>query len=84
MVTWFFALLSNASTLAAEARGRANAVAVEAERSATGGGEAALGSLDLAYADLSDTRRAIEAHEQYLATVCELDDRRGEGAVLGT
>jgi tetratricopeptide (TPR) repeat protein len=42
-----------------------------------------LGSLGLAYADLGETRRAIEAHEQHLAIAREIGDRRGEGNALG-
>ena len=41
------------------------------------------GNLGLAYADLGETRRAIEFHEQALAALREIKDRRGEGATLG-
>src|SRR6185436_6216877 len=43
----------------------------------------ALGNLGLAYADLGETRRAIEFHEQDLAIAREIGDRRGEGRTLG-
>jgi tetratricopeptide (TPR) repeat protein len=43
----------------------------------------ALGSLGLAYADLGETRRAIQFHEQALPILREIGDCRGEGAVLG-
>jgi tetratricopeptide (TPR) repeat protein len=43
----------------------------------------ALGNLGTAYADLGETHRAIQFHEQYLAIAREIGDRRGEGAVLG-
>jgi len=42
-----------------------------------------LGSLGLAYADLGETRRAIEFYEQRIAIAREIVDRRGEGAALG-
>ena len=42
-----------------------------------------LGNLGLAYADLSETRRAIEIYEERLVIAREIGDRRGEGAVLG-
>lgn len=41
-----------------------------------------LGNLGLAYADLGETQRAIEFHQQDLTIACELGDRRGEGRVL--
>ena len=44
---------------------------------------AALGNLGLAYANLGDTRRAIQFHEQALLIVREIGNRRSEGAVLG-
>ena len=43
----------------------------------------ALGNLGLAYADLGETRRAIQFHEQYLAIARAIGDRRGEGVALG-
>jgi tetratricopeptide (TPR) repeat protein len=43
-----------------------------------------LGNLGLAYANLGETRRAIEYHEQALAIDREIGDRRGEGADLGS
>ena len=42
-----------------------------------------LGNLGLAYADLGETRRAIEFYEQALAIAREIGDRRGEGADAG-
>ncbi len=42
----------------------------------------ALGNLGLAYADLGETRRAIELYEQALAIVREIGDRHGEGQTL--
>jgi tetratricopeptide (TPR) repeat protein len=44
--------------------------------------EVHLGNLSLAYADLGETRRAIEYHEQYLAIAREIGDHRGEGNAL--
>jgi tetratricopeptide (TPR) repeat protein len=38
----------------------------------------ALGNLGNAYADLGETRRAIEFYEQQLVIVREIGDRRGE------
>ena len=43
----------------------------------------ALGNLGLAYADLGETRKAIEFHEQNLEIAREIGDRRGEGNALG-
>ena len=43
----------------------------------------ALGNLGAAYADLGETRRAIELYEQQLVIVREIGDRRGEGTALG-
>ena len=43
----------------------------------------ALGNLGVAYADLGETRRAIEYYEQQLVIVREIGDRRGEGIALG-
>ena len=42
----------------------------------------ALGNLGLAWADLGETRKAIEHHEQCLAIAREIGDRRGEGNAL--
>jgi tetratricopeptide (TPR) repeat protein len=42
----------------------------------------ALGNLGLAYADLGETRRAVEFHERDLAIRREIGDRRGEGNAL--
>jgi tetratricopeptide (TPR) repeat protein len=42
-----------------------------------------LGNLGLAYADVGDTRRAIDFYEQRLAIAREIGDRQGEGRVLG-
>jgi tetratricopeptide (TPR) repeat protein len=42
-----------------------------------------LGNLGTAYADLGETRRAIELFEQRLAIAREISDRRGEGNALG-
>ena len=42
-----------------------------------------LAVLGLAYADLGETRRAIEFHEQYLAITREVGDRLGEGTAFG-
>jgi tetratricopeptide (TPR) repeat protein len=44
----------------------------------------ALGNLGNAYADLSETRRAIEFFEQVIGIYRELDDRRGEANALGS
>jgi tetratricopeptide (TPR) repeat protein len=44
---------------------------------------ATLGNLGNAYADLGETRTAIEYHEQALIISREIGDRRGEGATLG-
>ncbi|MDT5296717.1 MAG: hypothetical protein QOJ76_3597 [Acidobacteriota bacterium] len=41
-----------------------------------------MGNLGLAYADLGETRRAIEFHEQHLAIAREIGDRGGEGNAL--
>jgi tetratricopeptide (TPR) repeat protein len=43
----------------------------------------ALDNLGLAYADLGETRRAIEHHEQALSITREIGNRRGEGNALG-
>ncbi|MBA3240658.1 MAG: tetratricopeptide repeat protein [Acidobacteria bacterium] len=42
-----------------------------------------LGNLGLAYADLGETRRAIEFFEQHRDIAREIGDRRGEGNALG-
>jgi tetratricopeptide (TPR) repeat protein len=42
----------------------------------------ALGNLGRAYADLGETRRAIEFYEQVLQIAREIGNRRGEGKVL--
>ncbi len=42
-----------------------------------------LGNLGNCYADLGQTHRAIEFHEQALAIAREIGDRRGEGNDLG-
>jgi tetratricopeptide (TPR) repeat protein len=42
-----------------------------------------LGNLGIAYADLGETRRAIEFYEQHLTIAHEIGDRLGEGAALG-
>jgi tetratricopeptide (TPR) repeat protein len=42
----------------------------------------ALGNLGTAYADLGETRRAIQFHEQQLTIVREIDNRHGEGNAL--
>jgi tetratricopeptide (TPR) repeat protein len=42
-----------------------------------------LSNLGLAYADLGETRKAIEFYEQSLGIDQEIGDRRGEGADLG-
>ena len=42
-----------------------------------------LGNLGLAYAAMSDVRKAIEYYELALAIACEIGDRRGEGNALG-
>jgi tetratricopeptide (TPR) repeat protein len=42
-----------------------------------------LGNLGLAYADLGETRRAVEFYEQNLAIAREIGDRRNEGVALG-
>ena len=42
-----------------------------------------LAHLGIAYADLGETRRAIELFEQRLAIAREIGDRRGEGYALG-
>src|SRR4051812_18531330 len=44
----------------------------------------ALGSLGNAYADLGETSRAIQFHEQALLIFREIGDRQGEGTVLWT
>jgi tetratricopeptide (TPR) repeat protein len=41
-----------------------------------------LGNLGLAYADLGETRRAIEFYEQSLTITREIGDRKGEGRAL--
>ena len=43
----------------------------------------ALGNLGIAYADLGETRRAIQFFEQTLFIDREIGDRRGEGKPLG-
>ena len=43
----------------------------------------AVGNLGLAYADLGETRRAVEYFEQVLEITRETGDRRGEGMTLG-
>jgi tetratricopeptide (TPR) repeat protein len=43
----------------------------------------ALGTLGLAWAELGETRKAIEHHEQNCAIAREIGDRRGEGTALG-
>ena len=43
----------------------------------------ALGNLGNAYADLGETRKAIEYHEQHLAICRETGDRQREGRALG-
>jgi tetratricopeptide (TPR) repeat protein/transcriptional regulator with XRE-family HTH domain len=42
-----------------------------------------LGRLGVAYADLGETRRAIEYHQRALEIKREIGDKRGEGATLG-
>lgn len=42
----------------------------------------ALGSLGLVYADLGETKRAIQLHKQHLTIAHELGYRRGEGTAL--
>lgn len=42
-----------------------------------------LGNMGLAYADLGETRRAIEFYEQHRDIAREIGDRRGEGTALG-
>lgn len=42
-----------------------------------------LGNLGLAYADLGQTRRAIQFYEQQLTIAREIGDRSGEGSALG-
>jgi len=42
-----------------------------------------LGNLGTAYADLGETRRAIEYYEQHLKIAREIGDKRGEGTSLG-
>ena len=44
---------------------------------------AMLGNLGLAYANLGESQRAIQFHEQCLTIVRELGDRRSEGATFG-
>jgi tetratricopeptide (TPR) repeat protein len=44
---------------------------------------AALGNLGITYADLGETRKAIEFYEQALLIDHEIGDRRGEGHALG-
>jgi tetratricopeptide (TPR) repeat protein len=44
---------------------------------------AALGNLGIAYANLGETRRAIQFFEQRLTIARELGDRKGEGIALG-
>ncbi len=56
------------------------AVRQRKDRSAEG---AHLGNLGIAYADLGETRKAIEFYEQILIIHREIGDRRGEGADLG-
>jgi tetratricopeptide (TPR) repeat protein len=43
----------------------------------------ALGNLGTAYADLGETRRAIEFYQQHLQIARETGDRKGEGRALG-
>jgi tetratricopeptide (TPR) repeat protein len=43
-----------------------------------------LGNLGNAYADLGETRKAIDYYEQALAIAREIGDRRGEGNALGS
>jgi hypothetical protein len=43
----------------------------------------ALGNLGLAYADLGETREAIDYHEQHLTIARAIGDRQGEGIALG-
>ena len=42
-----------------------------------------LGDLGIAFADLGETRRAIECYEQHLSIAREIGYRRGEGIALG-
>ena len=42
-----------------------------------------LGNLGVAYAELGETRKAIEYHNQRLEIAREIGDRRGEGQALG-
>ena len=42
----------------------------------------ALGNMGIAYADLGETRRAIQFFEQRLTLAREIGDRRGEGNAL--
>lgn len=42
-----------------------------------------LGNLGNAYAELGETRRAVELYEQHLIIAREIGDRRGEGIALG-
>jgi tetratricopeptide (TPR) repeat protein len=59
------------------------AVAAAQEIGDRRGEGAALGNLGTAYANVGETRRAIEHHEQYLAIAREIGDRLGEGNALG-
>jgi tetratricopeptide (TPR) repeat protein len=42
-----------------------------------------LGNLGVAYADLGETRKAMQYHEQVLEITREIGDRRGQGSALG-
>jgi tetratricopeptide (TPR) repeat protein len=43
-----------------------------------------LGNIGMAYAELGETRRAIDFYEQVLQIARETGDRRGEGTALGS
>jgi tetratricopeptide (TPR) repeat protein len=43
----------------------------------------AFGNLGLAWADLGETRKAIEFHEQHLNIARDIGDRKGEGGAFG-
>jgi tetratricopeptide (TPR) repeat protein len=67
-----------------ERAGWLEAALAAARRTSDRAAEAAhLGNLGRAYADVGETRRAVEHHEQHLVIARETGDRRGEGQALG-
>ena len=59
-----------------------NALTIDREIGDRRGEGSVLGNLGVEYAELGETRRAIQFYEQQLAIAREIGDRRGEGIAL--